>query len=770
MDRLADGNDNGKVTIHPWVTYVLGSLLLAGSLLILVTSPNAEEELAKSPAMLQARAYFDRNPEVEISGRFARWLGSDYVQEKRAKHEARKQAGGVAVLSKRMQAKSQKRFDALQSEAFSSLENLPSWKFGVVNASSPFVNTFVHLASNDTAVALGISMLFFVIAAISLETAWGSILFGSFFFFLPFLSAFSYTSLYGEQGVPWAGPSTVVAALLGAYAVRSIQGFVVPAWLLIPAWVVGEYLFARDLPLDSFDMTPVTLHAIGIGFGAVVAGAIWVLDLEEKLGHGRQDTPDLVSNPVLDQALEERTHGNPEGAFELLDAELRATPGNHDVAIALWETSTGTERARRAVPALLGAIRDDLRKGRREEAIALWLAIRIEIEDTKADGNLLVRMGEAMLGEEQHEAAMDAFAASISGSKPLSSVLAMRVVRGARGLDPDLAGRAAAVALIDDQLGSSERAEMQAIVSAAAVSPLPEQPAPVAAAAPAPAAEAPDPFQDPHAIAEDAFAELGEGESLSGDEDETTWNQPGLVQDLSEELPDEDAGFDWSGLQDEAPEEEVQTTSPLEVDTSLDLESGDAVTESASKSPETTETTETLEPSVPPAAPPPPTPIPTPVPTPMEEAATESEPELVAMPRLLRARGGVPLSLDEESITVDVEGGGKTRLAYARIEGIAAGAVNGLADKPVLVIDIVLNWIDLPDEPLKVIRMRSDTFDPRSIVPEKASALEALRAMLDQLLTRSGGTPLPNRDGALGNPFSTHPDIESYDRAVLMTR
>ena len=167
---MADWSSNGKVTIHPWVTYVLGFLLLAGSLAILVTSPNTEEELSKNAAMAEAREFFERNPEVELSGRFAQWMGPDHIRSARAAHEARKRAWGVAVLSPRMRAKSQKRFDALQREAFASLDNLPAWKFGVMNADSPIQNTFVHLVAHETPVALAVSMVFFVVAAIASNT------------------------------------------------------------------------------------------------------------------------------------------------------------------------------------------------------------------------------------------------------------------------------------------------------------------------------------------------------------------------------------------------------------------------------------------------------------------------------------------------------------------------------------------------------------------------------------------------------------------------
>ncbi len=807
------------VRIHPWVTYATSALLLLGSAAILLSSPDARDEVSRSPQMAAARSYFERNPDVEISGLLAQWIGADQVKQMRADHEARRQAGSVAILSQRMQEKTQKRFDAIQREAFASLQQLPSWRFGVVDGSSPIQNTFLHVVVQDSFVALAISMLFFVLTAITLEGAWGSILFGGFCFLLPIVTATTHESLYGDRGVPWSGASGVIAGLLGAYLVRSFKGFTIPGWLLLPAWIAWEYLFARDLPLDHFDAAPVVVHGVSFAFGAAAAVAIWVLGLEEKLAIGSRDTPDLVSNPLLDQALQEQQTGNAEGAFELLEPELRRTPGNHDVALALWQVSTGSDRARRALPAMLGAVRDALRSNRREDACNLWTAMASEVSELPADGTLLVRIGEALLAREEHEAALHAFASAVDGSRTLSSALALRVVRGTRDLDPDLASRAASVGLADDQLGQRERSELQSLVDtrgpraagaappptasaartappasprraaspqpapAAAPQPAPAaSPRPVAAAAPQPVAAAapepePDPFQDPNAIPADAFEELAEGESLAA-EDPSTWNQPGLVQDLSHELEDDGPGFDWSGLQDE---EESATDA---VPTAVDL--GPTTGASAAVPADLSETTETLEPRSRAASPAasaavrtPPLPDTEPQlddvepagePQPAGESAEDFD-DVALLPdtrRSLRARPAVPVSLDEEGLSIEVEAGSKTVLPYARIEAVAAGAVQGLADKPVLVVDVVLNWLAVPDEPLKVVRLRSDTFDPRRIVPDKASALEALRALLDQLITRSGATPLPGRDAALGNPFASFPDLATYDRTVLM--
>ncbi len=741
----------GSVRVHPWVSYALVATLLLGSLGILLTSPDARQRAEESPEVQAAVRDFERNPMVTVTPQFARLVGESYIAELREKHERKRELGGVAVLSERMRIKTQSRFDEAQRKAFESLRDLPSWRFGIVDGESPLSTTFGHLVVNEKAIGIAVSVIIIGLAAISLEGAWGSLLFGALCLLLPMVTRLTYASLYGDLGAPWTGASGLAAGLLGAYLVRSFRGFTIPVWLLLPVWIVAEYLLARDLPIDHFDATPVVVHGACFVFGALAAGVIWLTDLEDTLKDRKLETAELMSNPVLEEALQQHEAGQVEAAFDLLDVELRRDPSNHDVALGLWQVVSGTDLVQRAMPTLLGSVRDSLRAGRREEACSLWLALSAEVE-VQAEGTLLVRMGEALLDQEEHEAALQAFGLAVGGRKPLSSVLAMRVVRGTRDLDSELAGRAASVALIDDQLSGSDRAALQAVLETAearaASAPASGtdslggiESAPAAPAAPvaAPAPE-PDPLQDPHAIAVDDFQELAEGESLSGDPD--AWNQPGLVEDLSSELEDEEGSFDWSGLQDDGPDE------------------ADANADSGAR--DSSETTETLEPGEKDSASGPVAPVPDPL------AAENVEDAPMSSPRSLRARAGVPVSLDEEGIHVEIDGGSKTRIPFERIDAVAAGAVRGLAEKPVLVVDLVLNWLDVPDQPLKVVRLRSDRFDPRAVMAGRESALDALRALLDRVIASSGATPLPGRDSALGNPFASFPDLASYDRDVLM--
>ena len=58
---------------------------------------------------------------------------------------------------------------------------------------------------------------------------------------------------------------------------------------------------------------------------------------------------------------------------------------------------------------------------------------------------------------------------------------------------------------------------------------------------------------------------------------------------------------------------------------------------------------------------------------------------------------------------------------------------------------------------LEVLRLRSDSFRARSLVGGEGSALEALRALLAQLLARSGAVPLPDGGSRSRSPVPRVP-------------
>jgi membrane associated rhomboid family serine protease len=126
----------------------------------------------------------------------------------------------------------------------------------------------------------------------------------------------------------------------------------------------------------------------------------------------------------------------------------------------------------------------------------------------------------------------------------------------------------------------------------------------------------------------------------------------------------------------------------------------------------------------------------------------------------------VPIDLDDEGLHVATQGGLKKRIRFERIEAVGVGGVRGIEDRPILMIDLVLNWMSPSYETLRVVRLRSDRFDAREIV-DSTSPLDALRLIAMTVLERAEAVPLPNRDAALGRPFATFDSIGSYSMQVL---
>jgi hypothetical protein len=128
----------------------------------------------------------------------------------------------------------------------------------------------------------------------------------------------------------------------------------------------------------------------------------------------------------------------------------------------------------------------------------------------------------------------------------------------------------------------------------------------------------------------------------------------------------------------------------------------------------------------------------------------------------------IPVALDITGLRVRLEGGAPSLIEWTRIQAVGVGLVSGLGPKPMVVIDLALNWADAPDGALEVTRLRSDGFRARQLVTGAENALDALRALLAELLARSGAVPLPDPSGAHGLPFREFPTPEAYQTDVLL--
>jgi hypothetical protein len=69
------------------------------------------------------------------------------------------------------------------------------------------------------------------------------------------------------------------------------------------------------------------------------------------------------------------------------------------------------------------------------------------------------------------------------------------------------------------------------------------------------------------------------------------------------------------------------------------------------------------------------------------------------------------------------------------MRAISVVGVRGLGPNPVVLMDIMIDGGGTPD-PLVLLRMRCDRFEPRTLIPKASSSKDALRAIVQGLQKR----------------------------------
>jgi hypothetical protein len=169
-----------------------------------------------------------------------------------------------------------------------------------------------------------------------------------------------------------------------------------------------------------------------------------------------------------------------------------------------------------------------------------------------------------------------------------------------------------------------------------------------------------------------------------------------------------------------------------------------------------------------------PPPLPAPAPAGAAEAreepatpAPDGAPTPTAPSRRIAVLEGTPDRLAERGLSMQLAER-TLELAYERIQAIAVAGIAGEngAD-PLVVIDLVLNWSSPAAEPLHVVRIRSDRFDPRLLVGDALGPAEASRVFLHELHVNTRAVPLPDAASAEARPLHLYATLADYEREVL---
>lgn len=131
----------------------------------------------------------------------------------------------------------------------------------------------------------------------------------------------------------------------------------------------------------------------------------------------------------------------------------------------------------------------------------------------------------------------------------------------------------------------------------------------------------------------------------------------------------------------------------------------------------------------------------------------------------LQVMESVPIALQESKLALDAKGTRRT-LDLEKIQAIAVAGVAREEGRKVLLIDLLLDppWGDR--EAMRVVRLSSNSFDPRKLVGGEKPG-DAFKVFIQRLLDVTGAVPLPDPDAALGQPFATFGSLAEYQKEVL---
>lgn len=223
----------------------------------------------------------------------------------------------------------------------------------------------------------------------------------------------------------------------------------------------------------------------------------------------------------------------------------------------------------------------------------------------------------------------------------------------------------------------------------------------------------------------------------------------------------------------------------------FDLDTGSEATASAVPPPAPTvavppPSAKTVAPaSVPPAAARPVAPAPLPPPAPASPVASVATPDESfddvdlsglfgeeALPQLRRlaVQEWMPLAIEASALLLRDVQGQKQRILVSNVQAVTFAAVRGLSEKPIVLIDIVLNWRAEKTEPLQVLRLRSDQFNAKVLRPSEASPLQALHKAMTDLVQNANATPLPSAEICKAAAPKVYASLAQYHEEVLHAR
>jgi membrane associated rhomboid family serine protease len=690
---------------QPWVAY--GLLVLCAVALMYSSSLERDIRSSAGAALGNAAAYWTERPYLEPADIIVERLTNEAIQSRRAEFERDRSGKGSIGVPKAVQSHYQEILDGLTAEALESLSQLPHYRMGVRVSKPNSVTYLTHAFLHSGWLHLIGNGILLLILGCYIERVWGHVLFGVFALVSSLAAATAFRIGNPELDAALIGTSGMIAGLLAAFTLRFAS-----------RWTEASY------------------------FSVIIGGLCW-LTLPAGFGWGGSVIPGPTASGEM-TGLANAPFWAIAGGFGcgfvitamMMLGKIEATLFNTDA----------TPAKKPSVDPDLEAALDAHANGRSEEAFELISALLQRNPDHRA---ALLAMWEVALDLGRPSDASRAMLRVIRDEVRRNAPSAVEHWLDLRCRGLHAAAEPALLIHIALMLCEADRRAEALTALERALEISAETESPEIAARVARASRSLD----------RGFTEAAAWHALSSMDlaYKDRQNLETLLAELHREAPEPPS---QDGPRDDA-------GAAAHPGFSSERLGSDPRAEGRSSRPD--------DPGLPGAAG-------LPREGPLTAVGARGEGESTAEPaasvrpapidleitsRALRVVRAQPSELAEDGLVIEIEGGDKRKIGFERIDAVSVVAVDGLGSKFVVVVDLVLNWMSESSEPLRVIRMRGDRFDPRQFSPGCDSPLDAMRSFTARLLEQSNATALPDTKSVQGTPFASFSDLASYQRTVL---
>ncbi len=690
---------------QPWVTYGLLVLCVIG----LAYSKSLEGDVRSSAdaAVENAAAYWKERPYLEPADIIVEKLTAEAIQARRAEFRRERSGRSSIGVPKAVQSHYQEILDGMTSESLESLSQLPHYRMGVHAEKTSGVSYLTHAFLHGGWLHLIGNGLLLLILGCYVERVWGSALFGVFAIVSILAAATAFRVANPELDASLIGTSGLIAGLLAAFTLRFGSRWAEAGYCAVVIGGVCWLTLPAGFGLDGSVVPGPTSSGEMAGAANASFSAI-----AGGFGCG------LVMAAML-------MLGKVEQAFSGAQAAPERKPSvEPDLEAALEAQADGRfPEAFELISALL-----ERKPDYRAALIAMW-EVSLELGREADASNAMLRVVRDEVRRNAPSAVghwLDLASRGLHGGAEPALLIHMALMLQEAGQPIEALSALKRVLEIS---AKSDSAELAAQVARASRS------------------------------LDRGFTEAAAWRALSSMDlaYKDRQNLEALLGELYREEPEphpEHGLCDGAGATayPAAPSERLDS-GPRAEDTLLRWEDSELADDSGLPR------EQPLTPAVPGAG--------------VEGAAEPVDSvrpapiDLEITSRELRVVCARPSELVDDGLVVEIEGGDKRKIPFERVDAVSVVAVSGLGEKFVIVVDLALNWMSDPSEPLKVIRLRGDQFDPRQFATGQDAPLDAMRSFTTRLLERSNATALPDARSVQGTPFASFADLSSYHRTVL---